>query len=116
MEPSCEKRLHFLLSLCSESFVLHLFICQKGNRLVNVTSGLLNLVDVTVESQSSFHIGGGAMVSWRGNADGGMNGFGGMKYPPPYFDITGACALVELTNKSVADYRLMFAQLMQRGG
>jgi hypothetical protein len=24
-----------------------------------------------------------AVVSWRGNSDGGMNGFGGMKYPPP---------------------------------
>ena len=60
---------------------------HPGNRLVNVTGGILNMVDVTVESESSFHIGGGAVVSWRGNADGGMNGFGGMKHPPPYFDI-----------------------------
>eukprot|EP01047_Picozoa_sp_COSAG01_P064339 COSAG01_NODE_8498_length_2763_cov_1.614489_1_plen_416_part_00 len=57
------------------------------NRLVNVTAGVLNLVDVTVESESSFHIGGVATVRWSGNTDGGMNGFGGMTYPPPYFDV-----------------------------
>ncbi len=34
--------------------------------MVNITSGLLNIVDVTVESQSSFHIGGAGTVSWRG--------------------------------------------------
>jgi len=71
---------------------------HPGNRLVNVTAGSLNLVDVTVESESSFHIGGIASVSWTGNTDGGMNGFGGMKYPPPYFDIapsaTGRLTLV----------------------
>ena len=35
---------------------------------------------MTVESESSFHIGGDARVVWSGNTDGGMNGFGGMAY------------------------------------
>ena len=30
---------------------------HPGNRLANITSGALNIVDVTVESESSFHIG-----------------------------------------------------------
>ena len=61
---------------------------HPGNRLVNITSGELNIVDVTVESESSFHIGGDALVTWRGNTDGGMNGFGSDPTKvPPYFDI-----------------------------
>ena len=45
---------------------------NPGNRLVNVTAGVLNLVDVTVESESSFHIGGDAVVTWRGNTGDGV--------------------------------------------
>ena len=61
---------------------------HPGNRLANITSGDLNIVDVTVESESSFHIGGDATVVWRGNSDGGMNGFGSdPSKVPPYFDV-----------------------------
>ena len=62
---------------------------HPGNRLANTTGGALNIVDVTVESESSFHIGGDAHVTWRGNTDGGMNGFGSDPTKvPPYFDST----------------------------
>jgi hypothetical protein len=73
---------------------------HPGNRLVNITAGTLNMVDATVESQSSFHIGGSGVVTWNGNQDGGMNGFGGMLYPPPYFDIApGAMGRLTLKNQ-----------------
>ena len=46
--------------------------------------------------------------TWTGNLDGGMNGFGGMAYPPPYFDIapsaTGRLSLVNMEFSRGAGY------------
>ena len=60
---------------------------NPGSRIANITAGLLNMKDVTVESESSFHIGGTGAVTWAGNTDGGMNGFGGPCKGLPFFDV-----------------------------